>query len=175
MTAWPRRLSASRTLPGRASRASWSSNVATESASGAAATDRLLGRAMENSYANNGQVVVRRDRDDRRSRYSGNDRRWSSDWRRDRNYDWRSHRNYNRSAYRLGYYRDPYGSRYRRFSIGFSLFPNYYQSNYWLSDPWQYRLPPAYGPYRWVRYYDDALLVNIYTGQVVDVEHNFFW
>ena len=135
----------------------------------------LLGRAMENSQSVNGQVGVRRDRDDRRTRYSGVDRRWSSDWRRDRNYDWRNHRNYNRSAYRLGYYRDPYGSRYRRFSIGFSLFPNYYQSNYWLSDPWQYRLPPAYGPYRWVRYYDDALLVNIYTGQVVDVEYNFFW
>ena len=136
----------------------------------------LLGRAMENSQSTNGQVVNRRDRGDwSRSRYSGNDRRWSSDWRRDRNYDWRNHRNYNRSAYRLGFYRDPYGSRYRRFSIGFSLFPNYYQSNYWLSDPWQYRLPPAYGPYRWVRYYDDALLVNIYTGQVVDVEYNFFW
>jgi len=26
-----------------------------------------------------------------------------------------------------------------------------------------------------VRYYDDALLVNIYDGQVVDVIHNFFW
>ena len=35
----------------------------------------------------------------------------------------------------LGNYRDPYGSRYRRFSIGFSLFPSYYQSNYWLDDP----------------------------------------
>ena len=51
----------------------------------------------------------------------------------------------------------------------------YYGSSYWLNDPWQYRLPPAYGPYRWVRYWDDALLVNIYTGEVVDVIHNFFW
>ena len=58
----------------------------------------------------------------------------------------------------------PIGWGYRRFSIGFSLCPSYYDSNYWLNDPWQYRLPPAYGPYRWVRYYDDALLVNIYTG-----------
>ena len=24
-------------------------------------------------------------------------------------------------------------------------------------------------------YHDDALLVNMYTGQVVDVERNFFW
>ena len=38
-----------------------------------------------------------------------------------------------------------------------------------------YRLPPAYGPYRWIRYFDDALLVNIHTGMVVDSIRNFFW
>ena len=32
-----------------------------------------------------------------------------------------------------------------------------------------------YGPYRWVRYYDDAVLVDIYSGEVVDVINNFFW
>jgi len=26
-----------------------------------------------------------------------------------------------------------------------------------------------------VRYYDDAVLVNIYTGEVVDVIYDFFW
>ena len=46
---------------------------------------------------------------------------------------------------------------------------------YWIQDPWQYRLPQVYGPYRWVRYYDDVLLVDIYSGEVVDVIHNFFW
>ena len=130
---------------------------------------------------------VRRDRDgDRRwdgnrdgdRRWSGNhdsDRRWTRDWRRDSRYNWSSYRNRYQSLFRLGRYYDPYGWNYRRFSIGFSLSPSYYGSNYWLNDPWQYRLPPAYGPYRWVRYYDDALLVNIYDGQVVDVIHNFFW
>jgi Ni/Co efflux regulator RcnB len=101
--------------------------------------------------------------------------RWSHDWRRDHRYDWRSHRSHHRSLFRLGHYYDPYGWNYRRWSIGYSLWPSYYGSNYWLNDPWQYRLPPAYGPYRWVRYYDDALLVNIYDGQVVDVIYNFFW
>ena len=109
------------------------------------------------------------------SRYSRDHRRWSNHWRGDRNYDWRNYRHRNRSIFRLGNYFDPYGSSYRRFSIGFSLFPSYYQSSFWLNDPWTYRLPPAYGPYRWVRYYDDALLVNVYTGQVVDVEYNVFW
>jgi hypothetical protein len=108
-------------------------------------------------------------------RWSGDHDRWSGDWRRDRRYDWRSYRSRYSSLFRLGRYYDPYGWGYRRFSIGFSLYPSYYGSNYWLNDPWQYRLPPAYGPYRWVRYYDDALLVNVYSGEVVDVLYNFFW
>ena len=88
---------------------------------------------------------------------------------------WRSHRTRNSSLIRFGRYYDPYRYGYRRCSSGFNLWPSYYGSNYWLNDPWQYRLPPAYGPYRWVRSYDDALLVNIYDGEVVDVIHNFFW
>lgn len=100
---------------------------------------------------------------------------WDRDWRHDHRYDWRGHRKHHHSLFRLGFYYDPYGWNYRRWSIGYSLWPSYYGSNYWLNDPWMYRLPPAYGPYRWIRYYNDALLVNIYTGQVVDVVYNFFW
>ena len=100
---------------------------------------------------------------------------WNGSWRNDRSYDWRDYRNRYSSLYNLSNYYDPYRNSYRRFSIGISLWPDYYSSRYWLSDPSQYRLPPAYGPYRWVRYYDDALLVDIYTGQVVDVVHSFFW
>ncbi len=100
---------------------------------------------------------------------------WDSSWRRDRSYDWRGYRSRYNSLFNLSDYYDPYRNGYRRFSVGISLWPSYYSSRYWLNDPWQYRLPPAYGPYRWVRYYSDALLVNIYTGQVVDVEYGFFW
>jgi hypothetical protein len=101
--------------------------------------------------------------------------RWSGDWRHDHRYDWRNYRDRHRTIFRIGHYYDPYGWGYRRFSTGFNLWPSYYGSSFWLNDPWQYRLPPAYGPYRWVRYYDDALLVNIYSGEVVDVVYNFFW
>lgn len=107
---------------------------------------------------------------------NGDYRRWSTNhWRNDHRYDWRRWRDRNRSIFRLGFYYDPFGWSYRRWSIGSFLYPSYYGSNFWLDDPWRYRLPPAYGPYRWVRYWDDALLVNTYTGQVVDVIHNFFW
>lgn len=112
----------------------------------------------------------------RRDYRDGNYTRWSRDsWRRDHRYDWRNHRNRHRSLFRLGFYYDPFGWSYRRWSIGSYLYPSHYGSRFWMNDPWQYRLPPAYGPYRWVRYWDDALLVNIYTGEVVDVMHNFFW
>lgn len=121
---------------------------------------------------------VDRDRDGRRD-WRDRDRRverdWSRDWRHDSRYNWHSYRSRHHSLFRLGRYYDPYGYRYRRFSIGFNLWPSYYGSSFWLNDPWHYRLPPAYGPYRWVRYYDDALLVNIYSGQVVDVVYNVFW
>jgi hypothetical protein len=45
----------------------------------------------------------------------------------------------------------------------------------WLSDPWMYRLPPAYAGTRWIRYYNDALLVDTWTGEVFDVIYDFFW
>lgn len=64
---------------------------------------------------------------------------------------------------------------YRRFSIGYTLSSLLFSQNYWINDPFYYRLPPAYGPYRWVRYYNDALLVDIHSGRVVDVIHDIFW
>ncbi|QGN56214.1 hypothetical protein GKE62_00340 [Novosphingobium sp. Gsoil 351] len=104
-------------------------------------------------------------------------RRWDrNDWRRDNRYNWSSYRNQHRDIYRVGRYYSPYNSyRYSRLNIGFFLQPLFYSQNYWIDDPYQYRLPEAYGPYRWVRYYDDALLVDIYSGEVVDVIHDFFW
>jgi hypothetical protein len=101
--------------------------------------------------------------------------RWSHNWRNDNRYDWRRWRDRNRSRFHLSFYFDPFGWSYRRYNIGWQLWPSYYGQDFWLNDPWQYRLPPAYGPYRWIRYYDDALLVNIYTGTVADVIYNFFW
>ena len=100
---------------------------------------------------------------------------WSGSWRNDHRYDWSQYRRQHRSLFHFGIYYDPYGFGYNRMMPGWSMWPNYFQSSYWLDNPWMYRLPPAYGPYRWVRYWDDALLVNTYTGEVVDVVYDFFW
>lgn len=103
-------------------------------------------------------------------------RTWNRSWRNDNRYDWQRYRARNRDIYRMGRYYAPYRDySYRRVGIGFYLGSLFYGSNYWIADPWEYRLPAVYGPYRWVRYYDDALLVNVYTGQVVDVIYDFFW
>lgn len=102
--------------------------------------------------------------------------RWNRDWRRDSRYDWQRYRNSNRNIYRVGRYYAPYRDySYRRLNAGFYLDSLFFGSRYWINDPWYYRLPPADGPFRWVRYYDDALLVDTYTGEVVDVIYNFFW
>ncbi|WP_296677819.1 RcnB family protein [Novosphingobium sp.] len=111
-------------------------------------------------------------RDNRQTDY----RNWDRRWRNNDRYNWSSYRRYNPSIYRWGTYYSPYRNySYRRLSIGFYLDSLFYSSRYWINDPYQYRLPDVYGPYRWVRYYDDALLVNVYDGEVVDVIHDFFW
>lgn len=103
--------------------------------------------------------------------------RWNRDWRNDRRYDWQGWRGSNRYTYRLPRYYPPrgYNYGYQRFGIGITLGSILFSQNYWINDPWDYRLPPAYGPYRWVRYYNDALLVDIDSGQVVDVIYDIFW
>jgi hypothetical protein len=102
---------------------------------------------------------------------------WNRGWRDDRRYDWRGWRQDHGDRFRGGGYRPPYGygRSYRRYGVGTVIAPAFFAQDYWIADPYSYRLPPAYGPYRWVRYYADALLVDIYSGQVVDVIPGFFW
>ena len=113
------------------------------------------------------------------SRYRDGDRgrgSWNRSWREDSRYDWRSYRENYSDRYRIGRYYSPYSNYgYRRYGIGAALLPLFYSERYWINDPYAYRLPEAYGEYRWVRYYNDALLVDIYTGQVIDEIDNFFF
>lgn len=125
--------------------------------------------------ARNGDRSWNGDRD--RDRWTNrNDGRWDRDWRNDRRYSWQDYRTRNRQIYRLPRYSPPrWGHSYRRWSPGFRWDSWYYSSSYWIADPWQYRLPPAYGDYRWVRYYDDAVLVDIRTGEIADIIYSFFF
>jgi Ni/Co efflux regulator RcnB len=100
---------------------------------------------------------------------------WNSSWRNDRRYDWRDWRRRHHSRFHLHLYVDPFGWGYHRYWIGWRMWPQFYASRYWIADPWMYRLPPAPPGTRWVRYYNDALLVDLWTGEVIDVLHDFFW
>lgn len=124
----------------------------------------------------------RNDRNDRnwRDGRRGDDRNrrgnWNRGWRNDNRYNWSSWRNQNRNRFHLSPYYSPYRSwRYQRFSIGLFLDSLFYDQRYWIGDPWEYRLPPAPYGTQWVRYYDDVILVDIYTGEVIDVIYDFFW
>ncbi len=127
-------------------------------------------RDWNQSAWNNGR------RFDDRTRWA-QQRRWDSGWRQDRRYDWRGYRSTYGDRYRIGRYYAPSGWNYgySRFSIGVFLGSPLYSDRYWLNDPYEYRLPPAYGTLRWIRYYDDALLVDVRDGYVADVIHDFFW
>ena len=138
-------------------------------------------------YAGNGhrggdqRFADGRGRDERGQGYrgaSGPQGRFGPEWRSDRRYDWQGYRNQHRDIFRIGRYQPPrgyYNYGYRPFQIGVRLDPYFYASNYWIDDPYDYRLPPVWGSYRWIRYYDDVLLVDLSSGQVVDVIRQFFW
>lgn len=152
-------------------------------------TYRDAARTEDSRWRDRNRQEYRRDADRRdsdrrwdsrgdRSRYGYNqsNRHWDNRWRDNRRYDWYSYRRTYPSTFRIGVYYSPYRNySYRRLNTGFFLDALFFSNRYWINDPWQYRLPEAYGPYRWIRYYDDALLVDTYTGEVVDAIYSFFW
>jgi Nickel/cobalt transporter regulator len=117
-------------------------------------------------------------RNNDRGAYGNGNRRsynWSRDWRNDNRYDWQRYRYSNRSIFSPGRYYSPYsGYGYNRLSIGVVLDELFFGRNYWI-DPLYYHLPPAPPGTQWVRYYDDVLLVDVYSGEVVDVIYDFFY
>jgi hypothetical protein len=143
--------------------------------------DQTIGGRYARQAERNQQRYERDLRDDRREyRQDRRDyrqaQRWDRNWRNNNRYDWQRYRYSNRDLYRIGRYYSPYRDhRYSRLTIGFSLGTGFYSDRYWINDPWQYRLPHAYPGTRWIRYYDDVLLVDTYTGEVLDVIYDFFW
>ena len=85
---------------------------------------------------------------------------WHTEWRHDSRYNWTDWRRHHHSLFHLGFYYDPYGWGYSPFQIGWRLWPSYYSYDYWLNDPYDYRLPYAPPGYRWVRYYNDVIRMS---------------
>jgi Ni/Co efflux regulator RcnB len=89
--------------------------------------------------------------------------------------DWRDYRRDHRDAFRRPAYVGPRGYRYRPVVVGYRFQPVYYSTRYVIADPYRYRLPRPAGFQRWVRYGNDAVLVNIRNGRVITVYDGFFW
>jgi Ni/Co efflux regulator RcnB len=101
---------------------------------------------------------------------------WNQGWHTQPTYDWAAWRASHRELFHPGYYYPPLGDyAYARLAIGALLAAEFSREQYWIADPAIYHLPQAYDPYRWVRYYNDCLLINIDTGEVVDVAYGVFW
>lgn len=64
--------------------------------------------------------------------------------------------------------------KYQRFTAGARIQPAYYGRSYVISDYGRFRWAKPGVNQRWVRHYDDALLINTRTGRVVKVVNNAF-
>jgi Ni/Co efflux regulator RcnB len=77
--------------------------------------------------------------------------------------------------YRGGDYRGPNGYSYRRWTYGEDLPSIYFVQDYWITDYSDYGLQdPPYGC-TWVRYGDDALLIDEDTGEILEVVYGQFY
>jgi Ni/Co efflux regulator RcnB len=132
-------------------------------------------RELNQAYRSGDRRDIREERGEYRDarRELREDRR---DYRQDRNWgnnDWRGYRQSNRDAYRGGNWRSDY--RYQAFRPGITLGFGYYQPRYYVNDYNRYRLANPGFNRRWVRHYNDVLLVDIRTGRVITVHRNFYW
>jgi hypothetical protein len=124
-----------------------------------------------------------RDRDrDRRGHY---DRDRDHRDRYDRNrYDGRRGERWSRGRYPSVYFsshryrhswRPPPGYYVRAWSYGDFLPRAWFGPDWWLGDPWDYGLPLPPPGFDWVRVGDDALLVDQFTGEIVQIVRDVFW
>jgi len=123
--------------------------------------------------------VLRRERQELRQARREGDRREVRAERRDvarARQELREDRLHRRQVRQYGRYLSPYrGWSYSPVRIGFQLSPAFYSQRYYVAHPYHYGVRPIGRFQRWVRYGDDLLLVNVRTGRVVQVVHNYFW
>ncbi len=82
-----------------------------------------------------------------------------------------------RSPYRYNYnrYRPPIGFYLHSWSFGETLPRGWYEPDYRLVDWWSFGLPEPPPGFDWIRVGDDVLLVDRFSGRVVQVVRDLFW
>lgn len=89
--------------------------------------------------------------------------------------DWQEYRRTHRSVYQRGNYYAPRGMRYRPISVGYTFQPAFYGSRYQLNNYSTYRLPNPGHNHRWIRYGNDAVLIDVRNGRALRVISGFFY
>jgi hypothetical protein len=121
--------------------------------------------------------IIDRTRNDRRD-FGNNrsDRRWGDNNRRQQVNIQQYRRNYNSPRrFNVGVYRWRDGYSYRRYGYGQRLPQHFFLRNFWLTNFFAYGLFAPPEGYVWVRYGPDALLIDEYTGEIVQVRYNMFY
>ena len=77
--------------------------------------------------------------------------------------------------YRHGAYRAPYGFYVRSWAFGDILPRGWYGPDYYIDDFLDFGLPYPPPGYEWVRVGGDALLIDEYTGRIVQVVRGIFY
>jgi Ni/Co efflux regulator RcnB len=77
--------------------------------------------------------------------------------------------------FHAGLYRAPPGYHYRRWGFGEFLPAIYWGRDYWITDFLAFGLFAPPGGYIWVRYGPDALLIDQYTGEIIQVDYGVFY
>jgi Ni/Co efflux regulator RcnB len=94
--------------------------------------------------------------------------------------DFSSVRNYHQNfraerRFRAGAYARPRGFYEHRWAWGETLPPLFWAQQYWILDFADYDLPPPpYGAV-WVRVNDDAVLIDQYSGMIIEVDYGVFY
>jgi Ni/Co efflux regulator RcnB len=143
--------------------------------------DRHDNNRRDNDRSNN-----RHDNDRHDNNWRGNNDRHDNNWRDNNRHDnnrgsWRG--NFNRRnvhaqhhyRWRGNTWRWPSGHHYQRWTFGMTLPSLFWASNYWINDYYDYGLGAPPPGTVWVRYGDDAILIDRYTGEILEVVYDQFY
>jgi Ni/Co efflux regulator RcnB len=135
---------------------------------------------------NNRRDYDRRDNNRHDNNWRGNDRRGDrhdNNWRGNDNHrgNWAgrfdrrnvSARHHYRYRGRSWYW--PNGYRYQRWTFGMTLPSIFWASDYWISDYYDYGLGAPPPGTVWVRYGNDAILIDRYSGEILEVVYDQFY
>ena len=82
---------------------------------------------------------------------------------------------WSQNRYHAGFYAPPSGYYARAWGFGDFLPRPWFVRTYWLEDFLGFGLPYPPPGFMWVRVGGDALMIDRYSGRIVQVDRGIFW